>query len=90
VLIENAFKFVSSFSGKENKISITIAVENKKLKSSFTNTKETQYNIPDANSGGIGISNLKRRLALLYPGQYELSINNCDTVYETHLNIDLS
>ena len=90
VLIENAFKFVSSFSDKENKICITIAVENKKLKSSVTNTKEMQYNMPGTNSGGIGISNLKRRLALLYPGKYELSINNNAAIYETHLNIDLS
>ena len=90
VLIENAFKFVSSFSDKENNICIAIAVENKKLKSSITNTKEMQHNMPGTNSSGIGISNLKRRLALLYPAKHELSINSSDTVYETHLNIDLS
>jgi len=90
VLIENAFKFVSSFADKENKICITIAADNQKLKSSFINTRETQYSMPGTNSGGIGISNLKRRLALLYPEKYELSISNSAGVYETHLNIDLS
>jgi len=90
VLIENAFKFVSNYPDKENKIGIIISAENKRLKSSCINTKELPHAIAGVNSGGIGISNLKRRLALLYPGKYELSITNSDLVYETHLNIDLS
>ena len=90
VLVENAFKFVSSFADKENKIIISITVENKKLKSSFSNTKEMQQHNTGTNSGGIGISNLKRRLALLYPAKHELTTNNTDDIYETHLNIDLA
>jgi two-component system LytT family sensor kinase len=90
VLIENAFKFVSNYPDKENKIRITITVENKSLKSSCINTNELPHAITGINSGGIGISNLKRRLALLYPGKYELSISSDSLVYETHLNIDLS
>lgn len=90
VLIENAFKFVSSCTEKENTIRIAISVENKKLKTFFANTKEILHHTTVANSGGIGISNLKRRLALLYPGKHELFITNSDTIYETHLNIDLS
>lgn len=90
VLVENAFKFVSCFTDSENKIAITITVENKKLHSSFSNTKEVQQNEVIPNSGGIGISNLKRRLELLYPGKYELITSNTAGIYETHLNIDLS
>ena len=90
VLIENAFKFASNYTDKENKISISIAVENKRLKSSFINTKEMIQVVPGINSGGIGISNLKRRLALLYPGKHELSINSGSLVYETYLNIQLA
>lgn len=90
VLVENAFKFVSSFADKENNITISITVENKKLKSSFSNTKEMQQLSAGTNSGGIGISNLKRRLALLYPEKHELVTNITDDIYETHLNIDLA
>jgi sensor histidine kinase YesM len=40
-------------------------------------------------SNGIGITNLKRRLELLYNNKYQLTTNVEDTFYETHLNIDL-
>lgn len=90
VLAENAFKFVSSFSNEENKIVITISADNDQLKTSFINTKEEQQNNAAPGSGGIGISNLKRRLALLYPGKHELIVNNNLSTYETYLNINLS
>ncbi len=90
VLAENAFKFVSSFTGKENKISITITADDDQLKTSFINTKEMQQNNAARGSGGIGISNLKRRLALLYPGKHQLIVNDNTTTYETHLNINLA
>ncbi|RPD42431.1 sensor histidine kinase [Chitinophaga barathri] len=38
-------------------------------------------------SGGIGLDNVRRRLELLYPGQYELRINNTEHAYESTLQI---
>jgi two-component system, LytTR family, sensor kinase len=90
VLIENAFKFVSSFSDKENKICIKIGTRANILYSSFINTKELQQASNTKNSNGIGISNLKRRLELLYNNKYELTTNMDKDYYETHLNIDLT
>ncbi len=90
VLIENAFKFVSNFSDKENKISIKIFTKENILHGSFTNTKELQQATITTNSNGIGIVNLKRRLELLYPKKYELTTNIENNQYETNLTIDLS
>jgi len=90
VLIENAFKFVSNFSDKENKIIIKIFTKENILDSSFINTKELQQATIPANSNGIGIVNLKRRLELLYPKKYELTTNIENNLYETNLMIDLS
>jgi two-component system LytT family sensor kinase len=90
VLIENAFKFVSGFSEKENKIIIKIFTKGATLHSSFINTKELQQSNTNKNSGGIGITNLKRRLELLYPHKYDLSTNIGDDIYEANLTIDLS
>lgn len=90
VLIENAFKFVSNFSEKENKIMLKIFTKNKALHSSFINTKEAQQNVIDINCSGIGITNLKRRLELLYPNQYKLTTNIENELYETSLIIDLA
>jgi two-component system LytT family sensor kinase len=90
VLIENAFKFVSNFSGKENKISIKIFTKEKVLHSSFINTKEILQNVITTNSSGIGLANLKRRLELLYTNKYELTTNIDNEFYETNLIIDLT
>lgn len=90
VLIENAFKFVSNFSDKENKIIIKIFTKNNVLHSSFINTKEMLQNVINTNSSGIGIANLKRRLELLYPKKYELSTNIENDFYEANLIIDLA
>ena len=90
VLIENAFKFVSSFSDKENKINIRIFTKENILHCSFINTKEVQQNIINANSSGIGIVNLKRRLELLYAQKHKLSVNIEHDFYETNLMIDLA
>lgn len=90
VLIENAFKFVSDFSEKENKISIKIHTKSNVLYSSFYNTTELQQTSNLENSKGIGIVNLKRRLELLYPKKYELITKNECNFYETNLKIDLA
>jgi two-component system, LytTR family, sensor kinase len=90
VLIENAFKFVSNFSDKENRICIKIYTKGNILHSSFMNTKEVVQGSNILNSNGIGISNLKRRLELLYNDRYELTTNNNSAFYESHLNIDMT
>jgi two-component system, LytTR family, sensor kinase len=90
ILIENAFKFVSNFSGKENKIAIKIFIAGTTLHSSIFNTKEVQRTAASANSNGIGIVNLKRRLELLYPQKHKLTTKMEDDFYETNLTIDLT
>jgi LytS/YehU family sensor histidine kinase len=98
VLIENAFKFVSNFSDRPNKICIEIYTNGPVLYSNFQNTKELQavevegeptFAEPSA-AKGIGIANLRRRLELLYNHKYELSVNSDYDRYETNLKIDLS
>jgi two-component system LytT family sensor kinase len=88
VLIENAFKFVSSFSDRPNKICIELFTRGRVLHTRFMNTKEAGMG-PGA-GGGIGIANLRRRLELLYNHKYMLTVNNDYDTYETHLTIDLS
>lgn len=90
VLVENAFKFVSNFSDKENKIHIRIFTKENLLHCVICNTKEMEQNRSPINSGGIGLVNLKRRLALLYAQKHTLSINNELGYYETNLTIDLT
>lgn len=41
-------------------------------------------------NSGIGLVNTKRRLDLLYPGKYQLDIQELDADYNVHLVLDLS
>jgi two-component system, LytTR family, sensor kinase len=90
VIIENAFKFVSSFSDKENKIIIKIYTTQNVLHCLVSNTKEFQKANMNDNSGGIGIANLKRRLALLYDKRHELTTTIEDNFYQSNLIITLA
>ena len=89
VLIENAFKFTSNFSDKENKILIKIFTKDNDLYCSIFNTKELQQACATNASNGIGIANLKRRLELLHPEKYKLTTNIGNEFYETNLILDL-
>jgi two-component system LytT family sensor kinase len=90
VLIENAFKFVSSFTDKENKICIRIYTKKNVLHSSISNTREPQLTTMNKHSNGIGIINLNRRLQLLYANKHLLLTKNDNDIYETQLTIDLT
>ena len=105
VLIENAFKFVSNFSDRPNRICIEIFTKGPVMHSTFLNTKEGvgpstgvggaggaggAGGVEDAGNKGIGIANLRRRLELLYHQKYSLTVNNDYDIYETQLTIDLS
>jgi len=89
VLMENAFKFVSNFSCKENSICIRIDTTGSVLNCSIKNTIDSANTGSTKDSGGIGIANLKRRLELLYKNKYNLTANTDGEMYETHLKIDL-
>jgi two-component system LytT family sensor kinase len=43
----------------------------------------------DAENSGIGISNIKNRLKLLYPDSHTLTIVEKDQIYSVHLNLKL-
>ena len=64
VFIENAFKYVSNFEDKENKIIISLQHKKNKLDFSVFNTTENSH---FNSNGGIGLTNVKRRLEILYP-----------------------
>jgi sensor histidine kinase YesM len=80
-LVENAFKYVSE---KEGTIFIFIKSERDKVtcevKNSFAKNKKNNY-------GGVGLANLKRRLELLYPQLFELSLDQDDSFYYAKISL---
>jgi len=90
VFIKNAFKYVSSFENKENKISISIERRQNTLQFySFNTTERREINSLESRGGGIGINNVKRRLELLYPGRHDCTISNNENTFTVNLQIHL-
>jgi sensor histidine kinase YesM len=89
-LVENAFKHISNFKvPSQNKLYINIYTE---LDAQFVVNVINTYNSLDStnkeqNSSGLGLKNLERRLALLYPGKYSLTKERIAKTYETTLKI---
>ncbi len=87
--IENAFKFGIS-THDPGTISVRIDIHDSILKMSVRNKLFPQTNLI-ARSSGIGLANVKRRLALLYPDRFRLRIDpDHDGHYEVELELNLS
>ncbi len=86
-LVENAFKF-----GVDNVtksfIEINIAILHKKLEFNIKNKKVLSQDNEKQDSG-IGIKNVKRRLDLLYPDDYNFKIENSKDIFSVLLEINL-
>jgi two-component system, LytTR family, sensor kinase len=87
--IENSFKYVGAAEEKEKKVTISFKKRNDILTFHCCNTKEKNF-INNIEHKGIGMSNAKRRLALLYPKKHSLLIADNNGSYEVNLNIHLS
>ena len=85
--IENALKHGQSVDGT-TAISINFDIGDSKIVFTTVNSKPekpTQHI-----GGGIGLNNVKRRLALLYPNKHQLSIEDQNGFFEVTLHLDLS
>lgn len=84
--IENALKYGVS-SHYESNIKIDIKIKNGEL-SLFTENDIVSPRVK-GKEAGIGISNCRKRLELLYPKRHNLDISVSDNIYRVNLNIKL-
>ena len=87
-LVENAFKHGASGDIDCPKIKINIMEVNEAIHCEVWNTKN-KYNgeLNDAYKKGIGLSNIKRQLNLIYPNKHELVIENEEASFSVLLTI---
>lgn len=71
--IENAFKHGTSEQIEKCWLSVDISVKENTLKAKISNSKN-EY--AKSSNNGIGISNVKKRLAFIYPGSHELKLSD--------------
>ncbi len=83
--VENAFKHISHHTDLVNTVSVDMQYQNNIFSFRIENTTDTGP--VKEQPGGIGLGNVKRRLELLYPRRYELTINNTTGKYIVQLNL---
>ena len=85
--IENAFKHGVSYQGSSF-IEVTLRSDSHQIMfSTRNNISKTNGNAPEAPSG-IGLDNVRKRLALLYPGRHVLKTGQEGSVFTAELVID--
>ncbi len=84
ILLENAFKHGVETLTEDAYIHIDIMEEEGNI--IFTIENNFDYKEVSENKG-IGLTNLKRRLALIYPNKHELIMDQQDMIYKTTLKI---
>ncbi len=87
--VENAFKHGISFL-EPSYIKIALGLKGNILYFDVSNSVHPkQANDPEQKSGGIGLNNVKQRLALLYPKKHELVVRETNRDFFVHLTLDL-
>jgi LytS/YehU family sensor histidine kinase len=88
--VENAFKHVSKHTDRPNWIRIKLGLDHQQLDFSISNSVSQDVSNDVVIYGGIGLKNVRRRLDLIYPGQYDLEIKRNNTSFEIRLQLNLS
>lgn len=85
--VENAFKY-----GIDSKNAPDIRFEFKKLPSGilFYSKNKVLLKKTTVQNEGIGLTNIQRRLELLYPHKHELTINKTEEEFEVQLKLELN
>ena len=85
-LVENCFKHVSQHRNKENMIIVTCKEEDEYFYFGTINTmnKNGMHDKP-----GIGLTNVAKRLDLIYPEKYSLLTENGDEMFKLRLKINI-
>lgn len=90
VFVENAFKHSSNNQMEGIKIEISMRLENDSLYFDCYNTFEEGSTEVQSEDSGIGLENVKKRLAYIYPNAHELTIDKSDKEFRVSLKIELS
>ena len=86
--VENSFKHLSHFDKEQrNEVQIKISRSNGSMHFSVYNT--TEAHSLNGSGGGIGLTNVKKRLQLLYPGKHHFSITEKQNWFGVDLTLSL-
>jgi len=86
-VLENVFKHGTRIISENHFVDYRFIIEENKL---LVYSKNNCKFLKDKEEGGIGLTNLRKRLQLLYPGKHSIDITAADSYYIIEVNIDLA
>ncbi len=86
--VENAFKHISHHKDQLNFVKLNLYMNNEALHFVIENSKEAIEKTTEKYAG-IGLNNVKRRLALLYPDKHQLKITNEINTFSVELELKI-
>jgi len=86
--VENAFKHGTDYVNQPV-IDINLTVKEGELVFQVKNKFDRETDTSKDKSSGIGLSNVRSRLTLLYPGRHDLVIQNDHNLFSIHLTLQL-
>ncbi|TDS15102.1 histidine kinase [Maribacter caenipelagi] len=87
--LENALKHSNIEKITGTFINLTIISTTASIDFEIENSKP-EFNVIKDDVGGIGIENVKKRLAILYPNHHELTINETSQAFKVNLKLQLN
>lgn len=88
--IENACKHSTRIYNEREQIFVSWSRMEENLTFTIQNTMGHKYQIVEGeNMGGFGLDNIKKRLELLYPNQYDLDIQETEDMFKVKLELSL-
>ncbi len=87
--VENAFKHGKK-RGAETGITIDLSIEKNSITFEISNLTDPSKPVTPRESEGVGLPNVKRRLALLYPGRHTLDLTKESNTFTARLIIELA
>lgn len=89
VFIENAFKHSTSSQDKEINISIAVELNEEGILHFTCSNSYVELSNHEMLKGGIGLDNVRKRLAYLYPDTHDLEIKEREGVFSVDLKLKL-
>ena len=87
--LENAFKHGVSNSNPKAWVNVAINIQGNECIYKVENSKIPSSKTEAGEKSGIGLQNVRRRLELSYPGQYQLQVDDRPDRYSVQLNLML-
>jgi hypothetical protein len=87
--IENAFKHVSRLPTEKGYVHLILKQSGDMLELNVENSNSAQQPRKQ-DTGGIGLTNVQKRLEILYPDKHELNIEKTESSFKVHLRLQLN